>query len=157
MFLTPPRPSDAAARRDDPFSVFVIDPSEMMQLAWHTVIDGQPDLLLIGSGAKVEEALRATTEGWADLVLISHDTDGANGSILAGALASSRCPTQVVFTGPPGAAPAATDPGIGAGAPMPFLDTAQPVRELAADLSRLVDSLLSPEPSRPPSLRLTTP
>lgn len=141
--------------------MFVIDPSEMMQLAWHSIIDGHPDLLLIGSGSKVEEALRATTEGWADLVLISHDTDGANGSILAGALASTRCPTQVVFTGPPGTARTAPvaghETGSATSGPAPFLDTAQPVRELAADLSRLVDSLLPSEHSNPHPMRLTTP
>ncbi len=116
-----------------PLTVFVIHPSEMMQLAWHSLISHVEGLLIIGSGSKVEEALRAATEGWADLVLIDRSTDGADGTIIAGALRSSGCPARVAFTGDhPDRHPNGET-----------LDLTLPVRDVTLALNNRIDALFS--------------
>lgn len=71
----PPVPAPAAVVR-----VFLADPHEVIQLGLRLLLDATDDLALVGVGPSCEDAVRAVSERWADVVLIDQDLDGAGGT-----------------------------------------------------------------------------
>lgn len=78
-------------------SVFLADAHEVVRLGVQHLLEATDDLALVGSTGSVDEARRAVLEGWADIVLIDIDLDGAHGQRISQDLLGAASRTRFCF------------------------------------------------------------
>jgi DNA-binding NarL/FixJ family response regulator len=77
--------------------VFVADAHEVVRLGLQVLLEGADDLELVGATGSVDDARQAVIEGWADIVLVDIDLDGAGGERLGRELAAVATRARYCF------------------------------------------------------------